>query len=108
MYIQFMNSVKYLLVLKLESGVRKEVSMSVLVTGNARSLNNKIDELEACTRYMHEYRDASLLCFSESWFKSNTPDSTVSLDGYHLGVIIKGGSLSLCPFATKLKQEGGA
>ena len=58
--------------------------LPVLVTGNARSLNNKIDELEACTRYMHEYRDASLLCFSESWFKSNTPDSAVSLDGYHL------------------------
>ena len=63
---------------------RRRPVLPVLVTGNARSLNNKIDELDACTKYMHEYRDASLLAFSESWFKSDTPDSAVSLDNFHL------------------------
>ena len=58
--------------------------LPVIVTGNARSLNNKIDELSACTKYLHEYRDASILCFSESWFKDCMPDSSVQLDGFHI------------------------
>ena len=58
--------------------------LPVLIMGNARSLNNKIDELEASCKYLHEYRDASILCFSESWFKSSTPDSAVQLNNFHL------------------------
>ena len=58
--------------------------LPVIITGNARSLNNKIDELEACTRYMNEYRDASLICLSESWFKTSTPDSAVQLDNFFI------------------------
>ena len=58
--------------------------LPVIITGNARSLNNKIDELQACTRYLKEYRDASFLCFSESWFQDNTPNSSIQLDNFHL------------------------
>ena len=55
-----------------------------IMTGNARSLNNKIDELETCVKTLYEYRDASFICFSESWFKEDCPDSSVQLDNFHL------------------------
>ncbi len=55
-----------------------------IMTGNARSLNNKIDELETCVKSLYEYRDASFICFSESWFKEDCPDSSVQLDNFHL------------------------
>ena len=58
--------------------------LPVLIMSNARSLNNKIDELETCTKYLHEYRDASIMAFSESWFSSTVPDSAVQLPNFHL------------------------
>ena len=46
--------------------------LPALVTGNARSLNNKLDELCANIRFLNEYRESALICFSETWFY---PDS---------------------------------
>ena len=53
--------------------------LPTIVTGNARSLNNKMDELTANVRFMYEYREASLICFSETWFKDS---SSVDVDGF--------------------------
>ena len=58
--------------------------LPTIVTGNARSLKNKIDELSANVRFMHEYREASLICFSETWFTENIPDSSVDMNGFYL------------------------
>ena len=42
--------------------------------GNVQSLRNKPDELETCVRFLHEFREASLLCLTETWFSDLDPD----------------------------------
>lgn len=53
-----------------------------IVLGNAQSLRNKVDELETCARYLHQYRDSNLLCFTETWFSGI--DSDPSLTGFSI------------------------
>ncbi|GFS20055.1 endonuclease domain of the non-LTR retrotransposon LINE-1 [Elysia marginata] len=55
-----------------------------LIIGNARSRNNKVDELRACTNYLNECRCASLLCFSETWFQESASDSSFDIDNFCL------------------------
>ena len=43
-------------------------ALPTVVLSNARSLNNKMDELQASCKYLHQYRDASFLCITETWF----------------------------------------
>ena len=45
-----------------------------VITGNARSLNNKLDELCANVKFVSEFRNACLMCFSESWFDERSTD----------------------------------
>ncbi|XP_075157728.1 uncharacterized protein LOC142230995 [Haematobia irritans] len=45
---------------------------------NAQSLNNKIDEFG----YIFDNSDIDIVCVSETWFRSSTPDSLVGLKGY--------------------------
>ncbi|CAM4549296.1 unnamed protein product [Leuciscus chuanchicus] len=52
--------------------------------GNVQSLRNKADELRACTQYLTEYRQACLICLTESWLTEADPDSSVELEGYTL------------------------
>ncbi len=49
--------------------------------GNVRSLTNKTDELTALVNSQHV---CSSLCFTETWFKGNIPDSLLDLDGFML------------------------
>ena len=49
-----------------------------IITGNCRSLRNKLDELHACSKFRYEYRESCLMCFSETWFTK--ADSTISTD----------------------------
>ena len=62
-------------------GVKKPF-LPVLVLGNARSLNNKTEELQACTRHLYEYRESSIMCFSETWLITTINDSHVNIDGF--------------------------
>ncbi|RUS85631.1 hypothetical protein EGW08_006643 [Elysia chlorotica] len=55
-----------------------------VVFGNTRSLNNKIEELQASCRHLYEYRDTSVLGFTETWFEPCTPDQSVKIDGFTL------------------------
>ena len=48
-----------------------------IVLGNAQSLWNKSDELAACCKFLHEFRDASVLCFSETWLKADDSDPVI-------------------------------
>ncbi len=50
--------------------------------GNVRSLAIKMDELAALTRSQRDYRESSVLCFTESWPHKNIPDSDMSVDGF--------------------------
>lgn len=45
---------------------------------NAQSLLNKIDEF----RYIFENSGVDIICVSETWFKSDIADCTISMDGY--------------------------
>ncbi|RUS82612.1 hypothetical protein EGW08_009640 [Elysia chlorotica] len=56
--------------------------LPAIVTGNARSLNNKLDELSTNTRFLSEYREAGLICITETWFTENCPDSGINIDGF--------------------------
>ncbi|KAI3351114.1 hypothetical protein L3Q82_005679 [Scortum barcoo] len=52
--------------------------------GNVRPLPNKMDELAALTRHQREYRECSLLLFTETWLTALTPDTAAELDGFTL------------------------
>ncbi|KAL6473956.1 hypothetical protein MHYP_G00175170 [Metynnis hypsauchen] len=53
-----------------------------LIMGNVRSLVNKMDELTVLARSQREYRECSLMCFSETWLHQDIPDDNVSIDGF--------------------------
>lgn len=52
--------------------------------GNVRSLPNKMDELTALTQHLREYRECSIMVFTETWLNSLTPDTIISLEGFNL------------------------
>ncbi|XP_078802203.1 uncharacterized protein LOC144991899 [Oryzias latipes] len=54
-----------------------------IITGNVRSLPNKMDELGALVRTQREYREASVMCFTETWLHELTPDANVTITGFH-------------------------
>ena len=58
--------------------------LPIIVSGNARSLNNKLDELTANCRYLYQYREASLICISESWFSEETDSSSINIPNFEL------------------------
>ncbi|KAI4877531.1 hypothetical protein NFI96_027122, partial [Prochilodus magdalenae] len=53
-----------------------------LIMGNVRSLANKMDELAALAMNQREYRQCSLMCFSETWLHQDIPDDNVSVTGF--------------------------
>ena len=59
---------------------RNRIPLPIVITGNARSLNNKVDELSACVRHYSEYRNASLIAFSETWF--NNKSTSIDIDNF--------------------------
>ncbi|XP_054866081.1 uncharacterized protein LOC129348770 [Amphiprion ocellaris] len=63
---------------------RYKPSVPSVIMGNVRSLPNKMEELTALTRLQWEYRESSLMMFTESWLNELTPDSLLTLDGFHL------------------------
>ena len=58
--------------------------LPAIITGNARSLNNKLDELCLNTRHLNEYREAALICFSETWFHNGVTDVAASIDNFSI------------------------
>ena len=56
--------------------------LPTIVFGNTNSLNNKLTELSACSRHQYEYRDSSMLAFTETWFDQRSNDNTVSIDNF--------------------------
>ncbi|TWW61350.1 hypothetical protein D4764_05G0014400 [Takifugu flavidus] len=55
-----------------------------IIMRNVRSLPNKMDELAALTRHQREYRESSLLLFTETWLTALTPDTAAQLEGFTL------------------------
>ncbi|XP_065808278.1 deoxynucleoside triphosphate triphosphohydrolase SAMHD1 homolog isoform X1 [Labrus bergylta] len=63
---------------------RYKPSVPSLIMGNVRSLPNKMEELTALTRLQREYRECSIMQFTETWLNELTPDTLVTLDGFQL------------------------
>ena len=53
---------------------RFKPALPSIIMRNVQSLRNKPDELETWVRYLHEFREASLLCLTETWFSDLDPD----------------------------------
>ena len=45
--------------------------------GNCRSIHNKIDELRANCRFLHNYRESCCIALTETWLHETVPDSAV-------------------------------
>ncbi len=64
------------------NSVKFNPHLPLIISGNTQSLRNKLDELKACSSFRYEYRESSLMCFTETWFKdSDTPYDT-TIDGF--------------------------
>ncbi|TWW55957.1 hypothetical protein D4764_09G0010070 [Takifugu flavidus] len=50
---------------------------------NANSLCNKMDELKLLMR-IKDFSTSCVLCFTETWFRKETPDSVLLLEGFQL------------------------
>ncbi|XP_040915374.1 NACHT, LRR and PYD domains-containing protein 3-like [Toxotes jaculatrix] len=46
------------------------------------SSGSSVDELQAIVNYMHGYRTASVLAFTETWLSNNDSDDTLHIDGF--------------------------
>ena len=57
-------------------------SVPAIVMGNVNSLVNKTDELAALVKNQKLYREASLICLTETWLTQNTPNANVDLPGF--------------------------
>jgi hypothetical protein len=53
-----------------------------MVRGNVGSLVNKVDQLGALIRSQREYRECSLMCFTETWMQENIPDANTTMNGF--------------------------
>ena len=51
---------------------------------NVQLLVNKIDDISANCRYLHEFSNARMLLFTETWLSDLHMDTRVSIDGFKL------------------------
>ena len=55
-----------------------------MILSNARSLRSKIDELRVNTKVCCEYRESSVMVFTETWLHQDIPDSLIEFEGFSL------------------------
>ena len=55
-----------------------------VLLANIRSLRNKINGLDSCVKYLFEYKESCLLCFTETWLNSSVDDNCLALPGFGL------------------------
>ena len=60
----------------------RKLPLPPIVFGNARSINNKTDELAALIKYHHADRNASAIAITETWLNDKITDSHVSFEGF--------------------------
>lgn len=58
------------------------IALPSIILANARSLHNKIDDLQAHVRYQHEFKEACILALTETWFGEKDLDSEMTIDGF--------------------------
>ena len=70
-------------------GIRKRTNhrklpLPSIILANARSINNKVDELDALVKFHHAYKNASAIAITETWLSDKIADSHISIDGFNL------------------------
>lgn len=53
-----------------------------IILSNVRSLRSKSDELRFNSRFCHEYRESSIMVFTESCLRQDIPDASMELEGF--------------------------
>ncbi|KAK6178302.1 hypothetical protein SNE40_013103 [Patella caerulea] len=53
-----------------------------ILLSNVRSLRNKLDDLYTSVKFLYEYRESCLLCFTETWLTESTDDTSLHIDGF--------------------------
>lgn len=61
---------------------------------NMRSLRNKREKLFALIQTQREYRESSLMCFTETWLHTDFPDHSNSVPGFTLIQVDRDAKLS--------------
>ena len=64
--------------------VQKNLCLPSLVLANARSVNNKTDELIALIKYHYAYKNASAIDITETWLHGDIDDSHVEVNGFDI------------------------
>lgn len=54
--------------------------LPAVILANVRSLRNQTDKLQANVKYLHEYRNASILAFTETWLNKDHDNSALHMD----------------------------
>lgn len=67
---------------RLRREICKQHALPAVILANVRSLRNKTDELQANVNHLHEYRNASILAFTETWLKPSDDNKVLHLDGF--------------------------
>lgn len=80
---------------------KTKVPLPTIILSNVQSLKRKADELRVNTHYLHEYREACILAFSETWLNDTVLDSEVCPEGFSLV------RLDRCSMATGKDHGGG-
>ncbi|KAG7489287.1 hypothetical protein JOB18_008764 [Solea senegalensis] len=62
-------------------GLRR-LPLPSIILGNAQSLRNKVDELQANVKHISEYRDACVIALTETWLKDYDPTQDFDIDGF--------------------------
>ena len=75
--------------------------LPAIVLTNARSLKNKTDELFQLMSFKREFKDASVLCITETWLDPLTPDIAVTAPGHTLF------RADRCPVLSQKEKGGG-
>lgn len=68
--------------LKRLTGTQKSPPLPSIILANVRSLCKKLDELQANILCQWAYKEASLVCLTETWLDKTIVDSELSLDGF--------------------------
>ncbi len=68
--------------LKLKKQSLSRIPLPSIMLSNVQSLWNKTDELQAQARYSHDFRNACLLAFTETWLSDRDSDADLETDGF--------------------------
>lgn len=61
---------------------RHKPAVPAIIMGNVRTLADNMDKVAALINYQREFRECSLLSFTETWLQSHIPDNSVAAPGF--------------------------